>query len=48
MNLFVALHVEEPPVACSLTARKHGLAGKNPIAVGNFQWIFALDCEGTE
>ena len=32
----------------ALTVRKHGLAGKNPIAEGNFQWIFARNCEGTE
>ncbi|MEQ2855927.1 hypothetical protein, partial [Clostridium fessum] len=32
----------------ALTVRKHGPAGKNPIAVGNFKWIFARDCEGTE
>jgi hypothetical protein len=24
------------------------MAGKNPIAAGNFSWIFARDCEGTE
>lgn len=24
------------------------IAGKNPIAAGNFSWIFARDCEGTE
>ena len=32
----------------ALTVRKHGLAGKNPIAEGNFRWIFARNCEGTE
>ena len=32
----------------ALTVRKHRLAGKNPIAAGNFSWIFACDCEGTE
>jgi len=37
--------------ACALTAlavRKRGNAGKNPIAEGDFQWIFACNCEGTE
>ena len=23
-------------------------ASKNPIAVGDFKWIFARNCEGTE
>ena len=31
-----------------LTLEKYGLTGKNPIAEGNFQWIFAHNCEGTE
>ena len=32
----------------ALTVRKHRRVGKNPIAAGNFSWIFARDCEGTE
>mgnify|MGYP007075888680 CR=1 FL=1 len=32
----------------ALTVIKLGKAGKNPIAAGDFAWIFARNCEGTE
>ncbi|MDO5551329.1 MAG: hypothetical protein Q4F76_09160, partial [Lachnospiraceae bacterium] len=38
----------EARVLAALTVRKHRIAGKNPIAAGDFQWIFARNCEGTE
>ena len=40
--------VQEVCAFTALTVRKHRRVGKNPIAAGNFSWIFARDCEGTE
>ncbi len=40
--------IQQVCALAALTVRKPGNAGKNPIAEGDFEWIFARNCEGTE
>ncbi len=36
----------EARALAALTVRKPGITSKNPIAKGDFKWIFARNCEG--
>ncbi len=40
--------IQQVCALAALTARKPGNASKNHIAEGDFEWIFARNCEGTE